>query len=152
MDVASPGTEHAVATTVWQWADICPYLRDASGTWRAVRPTGQHRCTAVTPPLRLRAERQRRLCLGAGHLQCPTYIDTRETRARTLVGIAEVDSAESSHGRRRAYARTSPIVLQRPGPTTVALSLLRDSAPQVGLLALMALGAVALFLARFARP
>jgi len=157
MDAASPGTRNAVATPVWPWADICPYLRDASGTWRGVHPTGEHRCTAVSPPLPLRAETQRRLCLGAGHIECPTYIGARAARGRTLsdiaqVDVGEVDSAEASPGRRRACARTAPIVLERPGPTTVALSLLRDSAPQVGLVVLMALGAVALFLARFARP
>ncbi len=154
MDVAIPGTGHAVATTVGQWADICPYLRDASGTWRAVRPTGEHRCTAVTPPLPLRAERQRRFCMGADHLECPTYLAAREVRARSLLDIADIDIdlAETSPGRRRAYARTSPVVLQRPGPAAVAFSVLWASAPQVGLVVLMALAGVALFLARFAGP
>ena len=146
MDVATGGGGQAVGATV-SWADICPYLLDASGTWRAVRPSGEHRCTAITPPLPLRAERQRRLCLGAGHLECPTYLAAREMRSRTLG-----DLAETSRAPRRVYARTSPILLERPAPATVALSLLRDSAPQVGLVVLMALAAVALVLARFMRP
>jgi len=147
MDVTVGASARVVSPGDSQWAALCPYLRDASGTWRAVRSTGLHRCTAITPPPPLRAEQQRRLCLGVGHLECPTYLAAREMRTRAFADIGEPWPAS-----RRAIARTSPIVLQRPAPAVVALSLLRDSAPQVGLVVLMLLGAAALVLARFAAP
>src|SRR3990172_116321 len=75
------------------------------------------------------------------HLPPPA---ARERRPRAFADIGEPWPAS-----RRAIARTSPIVLQRPAPAVVALSLLRDSAPQVGLVVLMLLGAAALVLARF---
>ena len=127
------------------WASICPYLLDASGTWRAVQPSSEHRCTAVTPAEPLRAEKQRRLCLGAGHLECPTFLAAREVRARTLGEVADVSQG-------RWFARTAPVILQRPAAVTVALSSLRTSLPQVGLVLLMLLGAAALVLARFVTP
>jgi len=137
--VASPATG--------PWSDLCPYLRDASGTWRAARPSAEHRCTAVTPPEPLGAEKQRRLCLGAGHLECPTYLAARELRARAP---GFVDGSGSRQ--RRPIALTLPTILQWPGPGAVAVALLRDSAPQVGLLVLIVLGAVALVMARLVGP
>ena len=127
------------------WASICPYLLDTSGTWRAVRPSGEHRCTAVTPPEPLRAEKQRRLCLDAAHLECPTFVAARGVRARSLGEVADVTPG-------RWFANTAPLILQRPAAVTVALSTLRTSLPQVGLVLLMLLGAAALVLARFITP
>jgi hypothetical protein len=127
------------------WAGICPYLIDGSGTWRAAQPSRDHVCTAVTPAEPLRAEKQRRLCLGAGHLDCPLLLAAREDRARSLGDVAAVPAA-------RPFARTAPVILQRPAAVAVALSTLRTSLPQVGLVILMLLGAAALVLARFVTP
>lgn len=130
-----------------RWAEICPYLLDEGGTWRAVRPSAEHRCTAVSPPVRLRPEKQRRLCLGAAHVDCPTFLAAREIRARALGGVGDV-----SRVGQRPYPRTAPIVLERPGPASNAMAVVRTSLPQIGLALLMALAAAALVLARFAGP
>jgi hypothetical protein len=127
------------------WASLCPYLLGASGTWRAVQPSNEHRCTAVTPAVPLRADKQRRLCLGTGHLECPSFLAAREVRARILGDVAAVSPG-------RPFARTAPVILQRPAAVAVAFSTLRTSLPQVGLVVLMLLGAAALVLARFVTP
>jgi hypothetical protein len=127
------------------WGSICPYLLDESGTWRAAQPSRDHRCTGITPPEPLRAERQRRLCLGAGHLDCPIFLVARESRARSLGEVAAVRPG-------RPFARTAPVILQRPGAVAVALSMARTSLPQLGLVILMLLGAAALLFARFITP
>jgi hypothetical protein len=127
------------------WASICPYLLDASGTWRAAQPSRDHRCTAVTPAEPLRAEKQRRLCLGAGHLDCPIFLAAREVRARSLGEVADVPPG-------RPFAHTAPVILQRPSAVAVALSTARTSLPQLGLVILMLLAVAALVLARFVTP
>ena len=48
-------------------AAICPYLLASDGRWRASTPAREHRCTVVSPPAILAAEKQRRLCLTAEH-------------------------------------------------------------------------------------
>jgi hypothetical protein len=143
--VPVPSAPDGVALPSRAWANICPYLLDASGTWRAVQPSGEHRCTAVTPAEPLRADKQRRLCLVVGYLDCPTFLAAREVRARTLGEVAAVSSS-------RQFVRTAPVILQRPAAAAVALSTVRTSLPQVGLVLLMLLAAAALVLARFVTP
>ena len=151
VDQAPSAPEHAppaadgVLLPARPWTSICPYLLDAGGTWRAARPSREHHCTAVMPPEPLRAEKQRRLCLGPGHLDCPAFLAAREVRARTLGEVANVVP-------RWALARTAPVILQRPPAVAVALSTVRASLPQFGLVLLMLLGAAALVLARFVAP
>jgi hypothetical protein len=143
-DHAPPGPD-GLPPPARPWASICPYLLDASGSWRAAKPSREHRCTAVTPPEPLRPERQRRLCLGPGHLDCPAFLAAREIRAQTLGEVATVPPG-------RAFARTAPVILQRPPAVAVAVSTLRTSLPQLGLLLLMLLAILALVLARFVAP
>jgi hypothetical protein len=136
---------HGVPVPGPAWASICPYLLDASGTWRAAQPSRDHRCTAVTPAERLGTETQRRLCLGAGHLDCPLFLAARELRARNIGDVAAVPPG-------RPFARTAPVILQRPSAVAIALSTARTSLPQLGLVILMLLAAAALVLARFITP
>ena len=143
--VAVPAAPDGVPLSSRAWANLCPYLLDTSGTWRAVQPSGEHRCTAVTPAEPLRADKQRRLCLVAGHVDCPTFLAAREVRARALGEVAAVSSS-------RPFGRTAPVILQRPAAVAVALSTVRTSLPQVGLVVLMLLAVAALVLARFVTP
>jgi hypothetical protein len=129
------------------WTDICPHLYDVTGTWRATRPTREHRCAAVAPPAPVRTDKQRRHCLVAAHVECPAYLGAAEIRGR-LLG----DVADAGRGSGRVVARTTPVLVERPGASAVALLALRTSLPQVGLVVLMVLGIVALALARFVNP
>jgi hypothetical protein len=73
------------------------------------------------------------------------FLAVREERARNLGDVASVAPG-------RPFARTAPVILQRPAALAVALSTVRTSLPQVGLVILMLLGAAALVLARFVTP
>ncbi|HET7677939.1 MAG TPA: LysM domain-containing protein [Candidatus Limnocylindrales bacterium] len=133
-------------------ARICPYLVAEGGGWRAARPIREHRCAAVRPPVPLQTEKQRRLCLTAAHLGCPTYEAALERRTAALArdGIPPERLLEGRVAR-AGLASTMPVALDRPsavaGPAVVARSARR--ATQVGLVALMLLAAAALALARF---
>ena len=83
-------------------AAICPYLMSSDGGWRASTPAREHRCTVVTPPAILAAEKQRRLCLTAEHVGCSTYLAaTNPTGADEAVTAAVAghrsDTAGDSH-------------------------------------------------------
>lgn len=88
---------------------LCPFLTAEDGTWRGARPLREHRCSAVSPPVPLAPEKQRRLCLGDGHLDCTTYLGAVEGRAR----VAETGAASSMTRHSRPLARMSPIVLDQ---------------------------------------
>lgn len=84
---------------------ICPFLVAADAESRAAAPTRDHRCGAVEPPARLPMEKQERLCLTAGHLDCAAYIAATSPMAeRPLVAAA------------RPVPRTVPTVLERANP------------------------------------
>ena len=95
--------------------DLCPYLATVDGSWRSSSPVREHRCIAVTPPVPLAFEKQRRLCLVADHRSCATYGAALAARpefaARTDSGL-------------RAVARTTPVVLDR-GRFDLSLPALR---------------------------
>ncbi len=63
----------------------------SDGGWRASTPAREHRCTVVTPPAILAAEKQRRLCLTAEHVGCSTYL-----AATNPTGADEVVSTSAS--------------------------------------------------------
>jgi hypothetical protein len=141
------------ATVPSRWTDLCPYLLDETGTWRATRPTKEHRCMALNPPAPLRADKQRRHCLVAAHVECPIYVAAREVRSQTVGQVGDVgDVDDPSRTSRRRYARTAPVILERPAAAAVAVSAVRTSLPQVGLIVLMLLAVAALLLARFVSP
>jgi hypothetical protein len=127
------------------WLELCPYLRDVTGTWRATQPTGEHRCTAVAPPGAVTAETQRSLCLVAGHVECPVYQNAREKRVQGGAGAASPEPT-------RPIPLTAPVILERPAGAALLAARVRDSLPQVGLILLIALAAGAVILARVIAP
>jgi len=135
--VASPVTPAIAA--------ICPYLMASDGGWRASTPAREHRCTVVTPPAILAAEKQRRLCLTAEHVGCSTYL------AATSPTGADEAVAAAGHLPTRPVTRTAPLVLDH-GRLAFGLPTLRgdrSAGQQGGLVALMAVAFAAIVVARF---
>ncbi len=115
---------------------ICPFLTAGEGGWLAVRPSGEHRCSAVEPPAVLAGDKQRRLCLVAAHRDCPTYQAARatagsSTRAPLAAGGTPIE-------------RTTSILLDRPGPVPAVVGPGRATVGQLllGVLLVAALAAV----------
>ena len=98
---------------------VCPYLLSADGAWRSASAAREHRCTAVTPPAPLAAEKQRRLCLTADHVVAarPSSPPTR----RAAVGHRPGRPAP------RPIARTTPLVLDQ-GRLAIALPSITSAA------------------------
>ena len=128
-------------------AAICPYLLASDGRWRASTPAREHRCTVVSPPAILAAEKQRRLCLTPEHLACSTYLAaTNATDAAEAAGAADA----SARRRTREVTRTAPLVLDH-GRLAISLPSLRgerSAGQQGGLVALMAVAFAAIVVAR----
>jgi LysM repeat protein len=126
-------------------AAICPYLMSSDGRWRASTPTRAHRCTVVTPPAILAAEKQRRLCLTAEHVDCSTYLAANDP---TAVAVAS-GPIRADRRRLRAVPRTAPLVLDH-GRLSINMPALRGErgAGQTGLVALMAVAFAAIVIAR----
>ena len=125
---------------------LCPFLTTEGGTWRGARPLREHRCSAVSPPVPLVPERQRRLCLSDGHLECTTYLAAVEGRAR----VAETGAASGVTRRSRPLARMSPIVLDQDRIEWQMPAIRVDRAS--GQLALVAILGVALAVVVLGRP
>jgi LysM repeat protein len=83
---------------------LCPYLSTAGGRWRSANPSREHRCVAVTPPVPLAIDKQRRLCLVADHRDCATY--AAALAARPAFALAATPKG-------RVIARTTPVVLDQ---------------------------------------
>ena len=126
-------------------AAVCPYLMSADGRWRASTPAREHRCTVVTPPAILAAEKQRRLCLSPEHVACSTYL-----AAIDQTGLADASPATRDDRRpARPVARTAPLVLDH-GRLAISMPALNveRGAGQGGLVALMAVAFAAIVVAR----
>lgn len=138
--IPSPVTTPATPAT----AAVCPYLLASDGRWRASTPAREHRCTVVSPPAILAAEKQRRLCLTAEHVGCSTYL-----AALNPTDADEPDGARQDQRQTRAVTRTAPLILDH-GSLAIALPALRGErgAGQSGLVALMAVAFVAIVVAR----
>jgi LysM repeat protein len=80
---------------------LCPYLATEDGTWRSASAVRDHRCMAVSPPVPLALEKQRRLCLVDAHLGCATYGAAQASR----------DLARPRSGPNRPIARMTPVIL-----------------------------------------
>ena len=89
---------------------LCPYLLVPAGGFRFAYPDREHRCTATRPFETLSTDKQRRLCLTAGHDGCPALEAARQRRAATFAdaGIA-IDTLQER--RSRPLGRTTPVVL-----------------------------------------
>jgi LysM repeat protein len=115
----------------------------ADGRWRASTPAREHRCTVVTPPAILAADKQRRLCLSAEHTTCSTYLAAIDPSADP--------STRTRDDRRptRAVTRTAPLLLDH-GRVAIGLPTLRleRGAGQGGLVALMGVAFAAIVIAR----
>lgn len=125
-------------------AAVCPYLMASDGRWRASTPSREHRCTVVTPPAILAAEKQRRLCLSVEHVACSTYL--------AATNPIDADEAVGAPAARptRPVTRTAPLVLDH-GRLTIGLPTLRGdrgTGQQGGLVALMAVAFAAIVVAR----
>lgn len=87
-DVARAVTSSATGTAVLEppaaSASLCPYLRMADGSHRALGATREHRCWAVDPPSTLPAATQTDLCLTATFGRCERFAAARERRAAGL--------------------------------------------------------------------
>lgn len=119
-------------------AATCPYLESADGAWRMSAPSRDHRCVAVDPPAAQPADKQRRHCLSADHVDCPLYRAARTARATSLAAGADPALVTSADRRRRPLARTAPILLEPPRLVDRAMRLQLERAPgQLALIALM---------------
>lgn len=119
---------------------LCPYLATRDGGWRSATAIGEHRCMAVTPPVPLALDKQRRLCLVAAHTGCATF------------GAAEAERAEGRVGRpsTRPIARMTPVILDH-GRFDFHMPALRADRT-AGQIVLVAVLGIALTAILFARP
>jgi FOG: LysM repeat len=119
---------------------LCPYLATADGNWRSASPVREHRCMAVSPPVQLAAEKQRRLCLVEGHVNCATYGAALATRS---------GPTQHSAGSVRPIARMTPVILDR-GRVDLRIPPLRAdrASGQAILVGVLGLAFVAILLAR----
>jgi nucleoid-associated protein YgaU len=119
---------------------LCPYLATTEGTWRSSSPAREHRCVAVTPPVPLAVEKQRRLCLVPDHQGCATY---------GAAVAARPPYAIEATPRGRLIARTTPVVLDQTRFDLRLPTLRSDRVSSQGLLVgLLALAFAAILIAR----
>jgi LysM repeat protein len=122
--------------------DLCPYL-EADGGWRSTSAQRDHRCRAVTPPVRLALDKQRRLCTRTAHLECPTYLAARAARwpgreqDADERALPEIDRPEPALGLWQ-FTRTAPVAIDdgRIG-LPIPIAGRQRTVPQAGLGALM---------------
>jgi hypothetical protein len=139
---------------------LCPFLATPSGSWRAAFPTHEHECSAVIPPVPLALEKQRRLCLVAYHETCATYRAALAERTRLGVGGESGSNAAGRAGGRsvpqswagRPFARTTPVLLERPRPGLGLSASAGRSAGQLVLVALVVIAFILIALARLGTP
>jgi LysM repeat protein len=97
---------------------ICPFLTIDGGGWRSSSPSRDHRCGAVTPPVPLAVDKQRRLCLADTHLACATYLAATGSSASGEMVVARAAMGRPGAGAsptvtRWSLVRTVPVVLDR---------------------------------------
>jgi len=131
-------------------AAICPYLASASGAWRSAGPSREHRCTALAPPAPQTADKQRRHCLSADHVECSIFGAARTARETALAGGADPRRISAADETRRPLPRTAAVLLEPPRLIDQVTRLQLDRAPgQVALVALMVVAFVVVALSRF---
>jgi hypothetical protein len=141
---------------------LCPFLATPSGAWRAAFPSHEHQCTAVEPPVPLALDKQRRLCLVAYHETCATYRAALAERdplgARGGAGTATA-GRDVARPRARAWAwagrpvaRTTPILVERPGAGLALQPAAVRSAGQLILVVLVVIAFILIVLARLGTP
>jgi LysM repeat protein len=80
--------------------EACPHLVSVDGPWHAATPSRAHRCRLLAEG-RPTLERQQGFCLGAAHVECPTWV--------------EVHGPSGVPSRPGPFVPTSPVVLEGPG-------------------------------------
>jgi LysM repeat protein len=118
---------------------LCPYLATLDGGWRSATAIREHNCTAVSPPVPLALEKQRRLCLVAAHTGCSTYGAAEATRAPGRAAIASS----------RPIARMTPVILDH-GRFELRMPALRTdrTAGQAVLVAVLGIALTAILISR----
>jgi nucleoid-associated protein YgaU len=138
---------------------LCPYLVADGSEWRSASPSRDHRCGAVTPPVPLAVDKQRRLCVTDRHVGCPTFLAAMDQPGRAAGRPADTDAARSDRAAgarpggdtvtRWSIVRTAPVLLDHGRLPAVVGSLTRMRArPQFLLVALLAVAFVAIAAAR----
>ncbi len=133
--------------------EICPYLAAADGAWRSASPHREHRCRAVDPPAALSNDKQKRICLSAGHAGCATFRAARASRAAMLAPGVDPAAVAAADAARRPVARSSALILEHPrlsAPT--ARWPVSRAIPQAALVGLMIVAVLALAIARLSGP
>jgi len=110
--------EHDQAFGQLATRQICPFLAIEGGGWRSSSPSRDHRCGAVTPPVPLALDKQRRLCLADAHLACATYLAAIGSSPSGEMVLAKAamgrpGAAASPTVTRWSLVRTVPVVLDR---------------------------------------
>jgi LysM repeat protein len=119
------------------------------GRWRSVVPSRDHRCAAVEPAAAQPVDKQRRHCLSADHADCSLFRAARAARASSLAPGLDPEAVERLDRRRRAVARTAPVVLEPPRLVDQVTRLQFDRAPgQVALIGLMLVAFAVVAIAR----
>ena len=133
-------------------AEVCPYLRDASGPWRSAHAAREHRCAAVEPAAALSIAKQRALCLAAAHLTCATYLAASPPTAATGATGAGVEADGNGRADLWPDTRSAPILLE---PSRGLVPLAGGTARTGGqalLVGLMVLAFLVLVVARTTAP
>ena len=135
-----PNSIDPVGTRSGALPTLCPYLATTEGTWRSSTAVREHRCIAVSPPVPLALDKQRRLCLVADHETCATF--AAATAARPSYALAATP-------RGRVIARTTPVVLDQTRFDLRIPAFRSDRVSGQGVLVgLLALAFVAILIAR----
>lgn len=80
----SAATGTAVLDPLSQTGSMCPYLRMADGSHRALGASRDHRCWAVEPPGAIPSAMQTDLCLVPTFGRCERYVAAQDRRAAGL--------------------------------------------------------------------
>jgi hypothetical protein len=140
--VAAAGPDGGAGTVVSTMRAICPFLLAADGSWRSADASGDHRCTAVYPPIRLATDKQRRLCLTSLHSDCATFVAALAAREPSLA---------TSPGSRpvRPIPDMTPVVLEQGRFSIPAMTFRADRrAGQAFLVVLLIVAFIGIALAR----
>ncbi len=141
-DLATPGDFRA-DLELGALPALCPFLATPEGTWRSARAVREHRCMAVSPPVPLAAEKQRRLCLVDAHVGCATYGAAMAARSGSPARHA---------GPTRPVARMTPVILDQGRLDIRMPAFQNDRASQVILVGLLGVAFTAVLLARPSDP
>lgn len=108
----------------------CPKLVSVDGPWHAATPSRAHRCRLLAEG-RPTLDRQREHCLGAAHVECPTWLGAHGTTPPPT--------------RPGAFVAMAPVVLEGPGISMPADGVARRlAAPVTVIVVVAALGALLL--------